>query len=659
MAAYLDKERLNTAITDSTKFDLSHVHITTGNFMQLQPIYNKEMVPGEKIDVNVETFSRMNALAVPTFGRANIKNRAYFVPMRTIFRGWNDFITDAPHTDSGNVKTPAIINKVPTVTNNALALAFVSHNWDMYGQFMNGLENASSAAGAYDIILHDVNGDSFKKFTPAGRVGIKILESLGYKVSWNIYDKTQFSALPLLALAKVYVDWYFPNAYTNNANYAHLLALCNYDLLSAPLELTYQDVAVILNMVVAVSYDSDYFTAAWDNPTAPGVGKVSDFRIPNLDYIGSVYGSSYYTINGQNGVTNRQLTAVNDGDPLNRYGGLSAPIITGYLNAGNNNTAVTAGISQYLLHSLHALTDYLKRHQLVGSKAMDRYLARYGKALPAEKMNRSVYLGSQVVPIQIGDVMSQSDTVTATSGLNRRGARLGDYSGKGLAYGNNGNFSYQTDEFGIFIIVSSIVPATGYYQGRNRLNTKHIYKLDFWTPEFESIGTQPITGDELFVSTNGSGELSTITLTDGSFGYGDSTEQIFGFTPRYAEYKVGYDQITGNMRLSTLNADGSTNNGKDSWHLMRSFIDEDFNDSNGDPSIANMVHSLDFCYSRGDMGRYNRIFYDTSTLAADQFTIVHQFNIGDYAPMKPLYDSYDWLDKGRKVTLDVNGVKHN
>lgn len=656
MAAYLDKERLNTAITESTKFDLSHVHITTGNFMQLQPIYNKEMVPGEKIDVNVETFSRMNTLPVPTFGRANIKNRAYFVPMRTIFRGWNDFITDAPHTDSGYGKSPAIINKVPTVTNNALALAFISSNWDMYGTYTTGLVSGSSSS--YDVVVNDGYGVSFKKFSPAGRVGIKVLESLGYKVNWNVYDKTEFSALPLLALAKVYVDWYFPNAYTNNANYNTLLALCNYDLLAAPLTLSYADVATILNMVISVSYDSDYFVSAWDNPTSPGQGKVSNFRIPNLDYYGTELGTSanwstQFALNSEypSLVTNNQ-GAANQASNL-FIGGASAPFISpmsAAVNTSNVNVAVPTAISQYLLHSLHALTDYLKRHQLVGSKAMDRYLARYGKALPAEKMNRSVYLGSQMVPVQIGDVMSTADT---------EGATLGDYSGKGLAYGNNGNFSYQTDEFGIFIIVSSIVPATGYFQGRNRLNTKHIYKLDFWTPEFESIGTQPITADELYVSRDGASNLSAITANDGSFGPGNVTEQVFGFTPRYAEYKIGYDQVTGNMRIPTLNGDASTNNGSAAWHLMRTFQDSDFNDGNGDPSIANMVHSLDFVYSRGDMGRYNRIFNDASTLAADQFTIVHQFNIGDYAPMKPLYDSYDWLDKGKKVTLDVNGVKHN
>lgn len=35
MASYLDKAQVNTAITDNTKLDLGHQHITTADFMQL------------------------------------------------------------------------------------------------------------------------------------------------------------------------------------------------------------------------------------------------------------------------------------------------------------------------------------------------------------------------------------------------------------------------------------------------------------------------------------------------------------------------------------------------------------------------------------------------------------------------------------------------
>ena len=94
MASFLDKFQIKTAAPAKQKFDLSCQHITTADFMQLSPVYIKEMVPNEKISINQQSFSRTARLSVPTFGRCNMHNKAFFVPFRTILRGWNDFITD-------------------------------------------------------------------------------------------------------------------------------------------------------------------------------------------------------------------------------------------------------------------------------------------------------------------------------------------------------------------------------------------------------------------------------------------------------------------------------------------------------------------------------------------------------------------------------------
>lgn len=102
MANFLDKFRAATAIDTSTTLDLSCQHITTANWMEGMPAYIKECVPGESISIEQQTFARLEPLVVPTLGRANIHNRAFFVPMRTIFGKWNEFITAdyATYTDT-------------------------------------------------------------------------------------------------------------------------------------------------------------------------------------------------------------------------------------------------------------------------------------------------------------------------------------------------------------------------------------------------------------------------------------------------------------------------------------------------------------------------------------------------------------------------------
>lgn len=650
MASYLDKTQLNTAITENTKLDLGHQHITTADFMQNNVCYIHEMVPGEKIDVNMESFARLNPLPVPTFGRASMRNRAYFVPFRTIYRGWNDFITDAPHVWSDSKMNSALLSTVPTINNSVLANMFIQNVApDIQSIGDNDLMYSVGAPplfdphiGAYDLY----DGQYFLCFTQKGRQYLKVLESLGYKISWDVSNTTVYSALPLLALGKLACDWYYPQPYTGTAEYNAVLRLCNAD--TGTITLADSDVMAILDIAAYVQYSSDYFVSAFDVPNQPVASAHSDFKLVNIDTIGQIYGSSNYSIIQQNGVSNRTANATSSGDAVDRYGQMDAPFITMYVNGGSSNTAVTGGISEYLLHSLHALTDYMKRHQLAGSRAFDRYLARFGKALPAEKMNRSNYLGAAMQDIQIGDIMSTADT---------SGANLGAFAGKGMTYGN-GHFEFSTDEFGYFIILSSIVPASGYFQGIDR-QVMRLNKLQFWTPEMDSLGNQPITADELYVSQNP-------TVTGSNQFNKDAHNQCFGWTPRYADYKVAHDSLTGNFRIPSLNGTNGNLasigfNAADSWHLMRTFDDADFVGANG-MDAGKVVHSLNFMRST-DWSQYKRIFYAASDVNPEQlpdnFTVIHNFEIAAYAPMKPLYDTYEFEDKGKKVTLDVNGVKMN
>lgn len=638
MASYLDKVQVNSAITDNTKLDLGHQSITTMDFMQLNVATIHELVPGSKIDVKMESFARLNPLPVPTFGRASMRNRAFFVPFRTIFRGWNDMITDAVHVASdGYSGSAGVLSSVPTVDMASLADAFKN---SIGTSSTDAAMLYASTSTAYDVSWSGAG--AYYNFTVKGRMAIKVLEQLGYKIDWDAKSgECVLSAMPLLALVKIFTDWYYPQQYSNMATYDRLLALTNYDVSTGPLVLTSSDVASILTVCVWCQYDSDLLVSAWDNPNQPNAGNYSDFKLVNIDTARQVmyFNGTSYTASENGYVTNSSDSIGNTGLGIGRA---DAPFIVPTIanSTSSSNTRVATPISEYLLHSLHALTDYMKRHQLAGSRAFDRYLARFGKALPAEKMNRSLYLGAAMQDIQIGDVMSTADTIST---VGSRGSQLGAYAGKGMSYGN-GHFDFDTDEYGYFIILSSIVPATGYFQGIDP-QVMRTTKLSFWTPEFDSLGSEPIGAVNVYMPQR-NGDMNT----------GSKYDQVFGFVPRYATYKspTCSDRLTGNFRLMSLNG-GSALNASDAWHLMRTFDGSDDFNSNW----ANVVHSPDFISGYSDFGQYKRVFYDVSDDAPDNFTVIHNFEIAEYAPMKALYDSYEFEDKGKKVTLETNGVKMN
>lgn len=590
MANFLDKFKINTAIKDHVKLDLSSDHITTSNFMQYDIAFAKEMVPKEKISINMETFARLSPMPVPTFGRARINNRAFFVPFRTIFPAWNDFITDIQHSNASG--TSGVVNSVPQISVHTI-WNFMRNNAEDY-QIMQEFQDGDYNPQTEPMDFVDESGNGYRLLSN-GRWFVKLLNSLGYQIApYTRPTGINYSALPLLATAKVYYDWYYPSAYADDLLAKQLNSFFRKDNYVGVWVLSESDIEqLFLSIEKFVNYDSDYFTSAWQNANSPNDGSYSSMSFGDINRNTPGNEIDYF-----------EIKTTEQGTPM--------------VSSQEGGTAFT----QYALNALRSMTDYMKRHQLVGARALDRYLSRFGVQLSAEKLNRSVYIGTKSQDIQFGDVMSTADT---------EGSQLGNYAGKGIGYGQ-GNFDFETDEYGMIIIVSTIQPKAGYYQGVDRM-VMHTGKLDFWTPEFDNLGTQAISKSELFIPTNMTNTNLNLALLQSG---------IFGFTPRYAEYKIGKDRLTGDYRYNSINT------GENSWHTLR---EVNFN------SVDDIVINSNFVRGK-DADQYSRIFYNTDA-SVDKFRIIHHFDIASYSPMKALFDTYEFEDKGKEVIMNANGVKMN
>ena len=602
MASFLDTIKVKTAVEKRTELVLDSDHITTANFMQFNIAFARELVPEQSVNIDMSTFARLQPLPVPTYGKARIQTRCFFVPFRTIFPAWNDFITDARHSYSSGGS--GFVQLVPLISSEALTQLFSGKEGNKYGISSTTSSGADITEDNCDYVVSypsDSAGKYYIKLTKQGRWAMKLLQSLGYQVPF--YNDTTsdskvlyFSALPLLAVAKVYADWYYPSMYASSPEFAQLESFFNRDLNSSFI-LNSTQLDLIFSFLGNVNYDSDYFTSAWQNPVAPNSGTYS--RVSMTD------NTDYFTSSElHNDIGTTQSTK---GTPLIH-------------NLGSN---LVSGISQYALDALKSLTDYLKRHQLVGGRALDRYLARFGVKLSDEVLKRSSYVGGFENYIQFGDVMSMANT---------EGAVLGDYAGKGIGY-SNGNFNFQNDkEYGMLIVVSTIIPKVGYYQGIDR-NVMHTSRLDFWTPEFDSLGVQAISRAELFMPEKGTTSTDLVPS--------EYYQSVFGFAPRYAEYKLSQDRLTGDFRVNSINQ------GMDSWHTMRKI----------NPTNLDLVISEDFV-SGSDAEQYSRIFHNQDD-EYDKFIVIHNFNIKSNTPFSSYWDTYEFDSKGDDITTQANGVKMN
>ena len=611
MSNIVSKIRQRIALKDKNKFDLSCDHFSTGDFMQLNPVFIQEMVPGESINVKEQVFTRLAPLVKPMYGRARIEIRKFFVPMRTIMKGWNEYITDTT--------VDGVFPSLPTIALHHISSALTN------SIFSTELTGSASSSTSYDF-NNGASGSSLKKyrFTPLGKQVWKILNSLGYKFPiayWigntsvtNTSDRV--SALPLLAFIKIYSDWFKNQAY-NDATFFGLFEGIGSTTLDSVTKLV-----SVFRRIGKVCYDKDeLFVSAWDRPTAPNDGLVSSNVIQDItDDSTGAYGSAV-----------RNFTTATNTNP-------TTPAIQ---NKSTSGSPAVQNLTQYMIDSLKALTDYVKRHQIAGGLAMDRMMARFGMKPSDAAFKRSIYLGKNSVDIQIADVMA---TANGTDSFAQNSA-VGDYAGKGLGY-NDGAISYKTDEYGYLLFTASIIPSAHYVQGMQPQAFRGLNgRLDFFTPEFDGIGVDAIPRKQLMADYNGYNANSHLTgLT-----YAAAMEGVFGFVPRYANYKASFDNLTGDFVVPSLNAASSN----DVWHLNRMF----------DPvnvPLSSITHNLDFVTGT-DSGQYDRIFAiqgETNNSRYDHFFTIYHFQVESWKPMKKLFDDYDF-DGGKDVTLEVNGTQLN
>lgn len=623
MSQMPSKTNIPVAVPNKTRKFYTQDHITTHHFMQPRPIFCREYVPGRDMKVKVDSFIRCNSMPVPIFGHAKVHNRAFFVPFRAVMADFNDFYSGSPWPyPNGVTAIPSSVYYIPNVE----LVRYFLLTLDQTGGLL-----VTGSSSDYDIQINDNGTQTFVKLTITGIRQYTILESLGYKINWQTYDTGVMSMMPLLCYAKVMCDWYYPSAYVGDAGWNLLNSFFKVSKQNKHMDLT--DLQLIMPVLENITYNPDYFVNAWDYPTGPNniTTGLTERNITIMDITNDAAVKQGVT-NDSNGLN----------FPSSGYKPSNGTPFVGSSSPSTPSSFVQSSLTQYVLDALKSLTDYTKRHQLAGVRALDRYLAELGINLTAEIMNRSMYLGSQEFDMEFYDVFSHADTEA------QQGSPLGAYAGKGDGFSGFKEFGFDNgQEFGCFIIVNSIIPQIGYYQGQHR-ETLHVNPLDFYHADFDHMAVQPISCREVYVTQNGMTAVAGASVDNGN----GLNSQIFGYAPKYIEYNTPQDLQTGLYRVKTRSKLLPC------YSLMR-----DLSWYEQSP-LAQMKHNIGFVLGR-DADQYNRIFYlDKGTEQEDQMNAIHHFEVSQTDSTLPAYDTYEFKHEGdsyegKKVTLDINGSKLN
>lgn len=585
------------AVGDLNRFDMSSQVVTTNNFGIIKPIYLRYCVPGDKItNCEVREFQRLMPMPAPTFGRLTSITRAFFVPCRSVFHGFNEFISQnyLPYSNSAahTLNTP----RVPFTTVATLNYLFRDSSYS----------TRNGSAKSFDFYNRNADGTIvYFKFTLKGKRIYDLFNSIGLSFPW-ITDANMSTSggnqpinlMPLLAVLKFYYDWIVPSRFIDT--FQNVQAFINSTINWTSTSPVPADVLKRLIFELRSWLEDDFFTSAFESPSGQTNQGTTDFSWTSPNNTSTVI-----TENSKQG-----LDTV-----TNKYGTIKV-----------NNYK----IDDYTLKTLGALQSMLNRGLLAGTKIQTWLETEFGIKASKDALNISTYLGKSENDIAIGDVTSYADTSASD------GAYLGQYAGKGIGSGQ-AHFNYEAKEHGYFIVTNEILPRTTYYQGlAPEFQMSDCY--DFFQPEFDNVGVDAIP---LRTLCNVSDQHANPSV-DAALTLYDS---VFGFVPRYASLKTSFDRVSGDFRVPTLNT------GLDSWYLARDMrIESGFDDAFKRISAA-------FC--DGSTGtstnNYDRIFQVTSN-NVDHFFQVFYLDVKMSRPMKSVgMFLYPEDEKGRTITVKPNG----
>jgi hypothetical protein len=510
-------------------FNLSHENKLSLNMGELIPILCQEVVPGDRFRVRTDLLLRFAPMLAPIMHRVNVYTHFFFVPNRIIWDEWEDFITGG----KDGTKKPVFPN------------------------------------------LSGQGATTWKNWFPKGELG----DYLGVPPITDpdgSFGAFHINALPFRAYNMIYNEYYRDQNLEDPVSFS--VASGN---ISSPGELLY---------IKKRSWEKDYFTSAlpWAQRGEPvnlplggsapvtvawnDSGMLSEgMKVRPINNQDKMY--STHNVLGLNmdesGPESSTSTLMNTNVKTGGAVGLDKEVVIDPNGTLEADLSEATGITINDLRRSVKLQEWLERNARGGARYIEQILSHFGVVSSDARLQRPEYLGGGKSPVVISEVLQTSATDETSPQANM--------SGHGVSAGSSHQFTKFFEEHGYIMGILSVIPKSAYQQGLPKIFSK-LDKFDYYFPEFAHLGEQPILNKELYISLRNESEVK-------------ANEEVFGYTPRYAEYKYIPSQVHGDFRDDL-----------DFWHLGRIFTSR--------PALSRQFVQVDW-------KSLNRIFAVESSASGD------------------------------------------
>lgn len=488
----VDRFALNPSVNmPRSSFDRNCSIKTSFNFGQLIPFYVDEVLPGDTFTINTSKVCRLSTLITPVMDNMFLDTYYFFVPNRLVWEHWKEFngenttsawypsveysIPQVVAPEGGwSIGTIADYMGIPTGVAN---LSVSALPFRAYALICNEWFRSQNLQDPLNIPVGDAqttgsNGNNYITDVVAGGMPFNACKYHDYFTSClPAPQKGPDVSIPLGSSAPVYGDG---NALT-------LFGLSN----GQPSFYSFN-----------TNSANDLYIS--NQPFQP-VGTDSSRVTPNLDNIGLVR---------QGDITGDQTSGI--------YADLSA--------------ASAFTINQLRLSI--AIQSLYEKDARGGTRYTEILRNHFGVTSPDSRLQRPEYLGGNRLPINVNQVVQQSETGTTP---------MGDTAGWSLTQDENRDFRQSFVEHGFVIGLCVARYIHTYQQGLERFWSRK-GRFDYYWPVFANIGEQAVLNKEIYAQGT------------------DTDNEVFGYQEAWADYRYKPSIVTGNMRSSspiTL----------DSWHL--------------------------------------------------------------------------------------------
>lgn len=542
-------DEIKVSDVKKTAFDTGFENKLTMQMGKIVPCVMDEVLPATKLTCNIASIARFEPLIAPLMHRIDMYYHMFFIPNRLVWSHWKEFISPG----DGKVTMLGLQDYVPPVkpyvtmytiyqlvSNNNLPWTDCPLCVGSLGDYLGlnfSRHFARTDEGKRDYVMSVSNA----------------LQSTQGAVQAQM-EAMKIDLLPFMAYQLVYDEYY--------RNEALAEPYLTDDIKDIQGEVTDPQIIRRLFALRTRAWNKDYFTSCLPTPQA-GKPVMIDGLETNMSsekfqlhatYNGSEQPGLNQQAQEQGAVPLFTWTPPMDDQKLdpnsngsivkvavyNSNDGMGYPA-TAYFKMlkkdGSELTLPSTAFSVNQLRKMIKFQEFLEKTARAGSRYKEQLTAHFGVFSSDARLQRPEFIGGGKQAVTISPIEQTSETANTPQG---------NLSGKATSVGNDVFGQYgESEEHGFFMVVTSVMPKTGYFQGIPKMFQRFDY-LDYAFPEFAHLGEQEVKTKEIY------------------FDYlnNDTNESTFGYIPRYSEYKYLPDQVHGYFKDS-LNY----------WHLARKFAD--------------------------------------------------------------------------------------